>query len=274
MNHEHNTPRGILHTGRAPRAFGHVTQLSAIRACRATPLPQLPIVLTQAHSPDIAHMFLNDRYGCCTCAGMGNATELVTADAQGAAVSITDADVLNAYESNCPGFNPNTGANDNGCDEQTVLKWWQTVGFPVAYGARSKAGPIFEVNPKNIAGICEAIMEFGFVYIGFEVPSGFMEELPPIWWNNPAYGAIEGGHCVLLHGFDRTDPTLVTFNVTTWGTNEAYKMRQDFLTKYVDEVYAVFLPEWVEKTGKTPYGFDEAGLNAIGGDIGQDLTVA
>ena len=110
MNHEHNTPRGILHTGRAPRAFGHVTQLSAVRACRGVPLPILPIMLNQAHSPDIAHMFGNNKWGDCTCAGMGNAIELVTADAQGAAVSITDTDVLSAYESNCPGFDPKTGA--------------------------------------------------------------------------------------------------------------------------------------------------------------------
>lgn len=272
---QHDTPRGALHTGRAARAFGHVTPLGAVRACQVMPLPPLPVTLTQAHSSNIAFMFLNNQYGCCTCAGMANAIELVTADAQGTAALISDADVLQTYELNCPGFSPGPPVvGDNGCNEQEVLRWWQNVGFPLNDGSRLKAGPVFELNPKNISGICEAIMEFGFVYIGFEVPSGFMEALPALWSADPSYGDIVGGHCVLLHGFDRTNPSEVIFNVTSWGTNEEFRMRQDFLLKYVDEIYAVFLPPWVEQSGKTPYDLDITQLEALGGEVGTDLTAS
>lgn len=273
MNHEHDTPYGKLHTGRAPRAFGHVTQLSAVRACRAVPLPPLPVALHQARTPDVAYMFLNDRYGCCTAAGAANAIELTSYDARGAQPAISDADVQWFYSA-ITGFSPGPPIiHDDGASEQDVLRFWQRTGMVLADGATYvKAGPVFEVNPKNVAGICETIMEFGFAYIGFSVPSGFMETLPPLWVDDPSYGPIEGGHAVLLTGFDRTDPLSVVFDVTTWGTNQEFKMRQDFLLKFVDEVYAVFLPVWLEASGKTPFGFDEAGLAAIGGEVGEDLT--
>jgi 5-methylcytosine-specific restriction protein A len=275
MNYEHQTPRGVLHTGRAPRAFGHVTPISAVRAMRATPLPPLPMTLEQAKTPDVAHMFKNNLWGCCTCSAMGNAIDLTSYDAQGAQLAITDADVQYAYECVCPGFSPGPPTvNDNGAIEQNVLHWWQTQGFVLADGSRIKAGPVFEINPKNIAGICEAIAEFGFVYIGLEVPDGLMETLPALWTDDPAFGEIIGGHAVLLTGFDRTDPAAVTFSITSWGTNEEFRMRQDFLLRYVDEVYAVFLPAWLESTGKTPYGFTSAQLAQIGGAVGVDLTSA
>jgi hypothetical protein len=271
QKYEHPT-YGTLCLGRAPRAFGHVTPLSAVRAMRATPLPPLPVTLNQAMSPDVAHMFGNNQYGDCTCAGMGNAEDLVSYDAQGRQVAITDADVLSAYSA-ITGFSAGPPpVNDAGASEQDVLHYWQTEGFPLADGTRLKAGPVFEVNPSNIAGICEAIMEFGFVYIGISIPSGLMEDLPALWTDDPSFGAIEGGHCVLLHSFDRTNPNSVTFGITTWGTNGEFRMRQDFLLRYCDEVYAVFLPAWLRATGKTPFGFDEAGLAAIGGEVGEDLT--
>jgi hypothetical protein len=263
---------GTLKLGRAPRAFGHVTPLSAVRAMRAVPLPPLPVTLDQARSPDVAHMFGNNEYGDCTCAGMGNAIELTSYDARGAQPAVTDAEVLAAYSA-IAGFSAGPPVtHDDGCVEQDVLRWWQAEGFPMPDGLRLKAGPVFESNVKNVAGICEAIMEFGFAYVGIDVPAGLMEDLPPIWTADPSYGAIEGGHCVLLTGFDRTDPASVLFKVTTWGTNEEFRMRQDFWLKYGSEAYAVLLPAWLGSTGRTPFGFDAAGLAAIGGEVGSDLT--
>lgn len=267
---------GQLRLGRSPRAFGHVTPISAVRAMRAVPLPPLPVTLDQAKTPDVAHMFMNNLLGCCTIAGVGNAYELVSYDAQGSQIPIIDADIERGYEENCPGFAPGPPiVGDQGCVEQNVLRWWQTVGFPLADGTRLRAGSVFEVNPGNIVGICEAIQEFGFAYVGGEIPDGFMEAGPPsLWTADPSYGAIVGGHCWLYTGFDRTVSASVVFRATTWGTNEEFQVRQDFHEKYVDEVYAVFLPAWMESTGTTPYGFTADQLAQIGGEVGQDLTAA
>jgi len=268
-----------LKLGRLPRTFDHVTPISKLRATLGASLPVLPVTLNNAKSPDIAFMFLNSTLGDCTCAGMGNAIELVFYDARaGYFPKITDAEVEKAYEAF--GFNPALGMDNNptdqGANEQDVLRWWQKTGFPTPNG-RVRAGPVFEVNPKDTNAICEAIMEFGFAYIGLEIPGAFMDatsEGPPnLWTDDPSFSGIEGGHCVLLTGFDRSsaNPLDYTYEVTTWGTNSQYRMRGDFLKRYVDEVWAVFLPPWVEKSGRTPYGLTEAQLAALGGEVGQSF---
>jgi hypothetical protein len=262
---------GTLRTGRLPRTFGHVATVARLRAERGISLPPLPASLNNAKSTDIAHMFLNDQHGDCTCAGMANLIDLVTYDAQGGQAPIVDAQVLAAYEA-VGGYRPGDPSTDNGANEQDVLRWWQTVGFPLEDGSHLRAGPAFEVNPRDTNGICEVIANFGAAYIGFSVPAGFMFELPPIWYDNPAYGAIEGGHCVLLHSWEpAAAPGLRQFGVTTWGTNAEFKMREDFVGKYVDEVYGVVLSPWIESKGTTPYGLTLEQLTSLGGEVGQQL---
>jgi hypothetical protein len=272
-----NTRHGPVKLGRTERTYGHVASITSLRAARGTPLPALPVTLNNAKTPDVAHMFLNSQFGCCTIAGGANLIDLTSFDAQGSQVKITNANILTGYEANCPGFNPKTGANDNGCNMQDVLRWWLTEGFPVADGSRVKALAVFEVNSSDVNGIAEVIAEFGAAYTGEIIPGGFMDatsEGPPtLWIDDPKFFGTEGGHCTCLTGFDRSsgNPESYLYPDTTWGTNAEYTMRGDFLAKYVDEVYAVLLPGWIEKSGKTPYGLSVDQLIALGGEIGQDL---
>lgn len=276
MRHDYDTAaHGRVHTGRAPRLFSDVPRVSVLRA-RAAQLPPLPVTADNAAKlPAFVGMMGNDRYGDCTCAGMAHLIQIWSQDAGGAMLTEPDAAVLRAYHE-ITGFDPATGQPDLGAAEQDVMRWWQQTGFPLSDGRRLRVGAVYEANPRNLLGLCEVIVEFGAAYVGFEVPGGFMEELPPIWWDNPAYSAIESGHCVLLHSFDRSnpDPRQWLFGVTSWGTNRQYRMRGDFLTRYVDEAYGVVCSLWFGASGRTPYNLDPAELEAVGGQVGRTLPVA
>lgn len=266
-------PRPTLKLGRKPRLFADLPHVASLRM-RAGPLPTLPLVADNAAAlPPFVGMMRNDSLGDCTCAGMAHLIQIWTQDAGGAMLTEPDAQVVQAYHE-VAGYDPATGQPDDGAAEQDVLRWWQQTGFPMADGSRHRIGPVYEANPRNLLGLCEVVMEFGASYVGINVPSGLMEELPPVWWDNPAYGAIEGGHCVLVHSFDRTDPAAITFGVTTWGTNRQYRMRGDFVARYMEEAYGIVSSLWIERTGRTPYGLDLATLEGLGGTLGQPLGVA
>lgn len=253
--------------GRLPRTFDpSVKHVSVLRAAAGL-LPPLPVKLDNAAKlPPFVGMMKNDVLGDCTCAGMGHLIQIWTGNV-GAMLTEPDDLVVQAYEE-AAGYRPGDSSTDRGANEQDVIRWWQQTGFPMADGTRFRVGAAFEANPKNLAGLCEVIMEFGAAYIGFEVPDGFMEDLPALWVDKPEYGSIVGGHCVLLHGFDRTDLDNIVYNVTSWGTNRQYRMRSDFLTRYVDEAYGIVSPLWVDTTGKTPYNLDLSTLAALGGLLG------
>lgn len=257
--------------GRQARTFdAAIPHVATLKRAMAAPLPPLPVAVNNAaRLPPNVGMFANDRVGCCTCAGMGHLIQLWSQDAEGAERSVTDAQVLQAYRE-VAGYDGVPGdASDRGAVEQDVLHYWQNVGFPLAEG-RLKVGAVYEVNPRDLAGLCEVIMEFGAAYVGFEVPSGFMDDLPPLLWEDrPEYGEIEGGHCVLLHSFDRTDPANPIFGVTSWGTNRKYRMAASFVRRYLDEAYGIVSSLWIDKSGKTPYGLDLAALEALGGRVGK-----
>ena len=57
--------------------------------------------------------------------------------------------------------------------------------------------------------------------------------------------SIEGGHCVVLAGFDDDGATVIS-----WGA--LYKMTWAFFSRYVDEAYGLISALWIEKTGATP----------------------
>ena len=275
MTHEHQTPHGTLHTGRNPRAFGHVTPVASLRAARAIPLPPLPPVLSRVVDiPAWLGMMLNNLYGCCTASALGHLVQIASKLATGAMNTPSDAQVEAAY-AEVSGFSPGPPPmHDDGAVEQDVLRWLQGRGFPMSDGSRLRAGPVFEVNPQNRDGLCEVIQEFDVAYMGFWVPSGFMEDLPPLWVRKPSYGNIVGGHAVLFHGFDRSDPSNYVYDVTTWGTTQQFRVREDFVKAYFDEGYAITVPTLLTASGRTPYGFDLAGLAAIGGEVGAELTAS
>jgi hypothetical protein len=162
------------------------------------------------------------------------------------------------------GYDPTTGANDNGSDLREVLKWWQTKGIRDADGTIHKIGPFVALEPKNLEHLLECAHLFEFVMTGVEVPASaqheFNEGKP---WSVVPEAKIEGGHCVPFMG----EPSASELAFVTWARRTL--ATNDFYTTYNDEAYAVITAEQFKAvTGKDYEGYDEAQLEEYLGLVG------
>lgn len=241
--------------GRKPRGFDtRIPQMAALRAGQT--LPPLPTVVNYASNmPADLGMMLNDALGDCTCAAVGHAIQVWTANAAGESKMLTppDNDILALYEI-AGGYVPGNPNTDQGAMIQTVLTDW--LNDPVD---GNELAAFVEINQRDTDEIRRSIWECGVADIGFEVPS-YMPTSPGSIWdvNQHADQSIIGGHSVDLVGYDRGAGT---FTVISWGAR--YTMTEAFLNKFCDEAYALANQAWVETTGQTPAGLTIAELEAL-----------
>lgn len=241
--------------GRRTRGFSPaVPHWSAIRYM----LPQLPTPPAEidyvAKLPPIG-MFGNDQWGCCAEAGAAHLIQLWRWNAYGTMPPISTAQVLQAY-SEITGFDENAGPpggnpTDRGTALQDLLSWWLKTGFPLADGTRHKIIAYFEVDPRNTADLNLGTAESAGLYLGFNVPKFLEQQESPgsIWGATGGDTTIVGGHCVTSGGYGPTDRR----EIESWGSTD-YAMTAGFFSTYVDEAYVVVAQDFVEATGKTPYG--------------------
>lgn len=250
--------------GRMARRFDrHIPHYAMVKMMPGIPLrpPLLQQVNHADKLPGDVGMMLNDSLGCCTCAGIYHALQVWGMDAHGLDYTEPDGCVLKLYED--MGYKPGDPMTDQGVVEQVILEHLTSVGMPLADGSRHKLAAYVEVDPRNFEDVCEVIQEFGVAYIGFEVPKGFMETGPTNRWDaSSSFGAIEGGHCVIVTGFDRSDHGNPTFNVISWGTKQ-WVMTADFWRRYVDECYLLIDTLWIQQNGLTPLNLNYAQLVAL-----------
>lgn len=204
-------------------------------------------------------MLGNDNWGDCVEAGDGHVVEQQTRVGQGAEVVVTEDQALAAYTA-ITGFDPNAGPpgqnpTDNGTEIQTGLSWLRKTGF----GGHVIAA-FAQLDPSNISDVKLAVSEFGCISIGLAFPASAMDQFnngQP--WDVVQGSQIEGGHCVIVAGYD---PNYLY--VYTWGAVQ--KMTYAFWNEYVagngGEAWAVISQDWVNKaSGKDAEGVD---LQAFG----------
>lgn len=191
----------------------------------------------------------------CTCASAGHLIELWTAAGRHAEATIDDTEIVAAYSA-VAGYDPSTGANDNGAEIVSVLKYWQQTGV-----AGHRIGAYVELDPANHEHVMAAINLFGGVDIGLQLPAAAQGFTAPQWPNppTPAVGDWQpgtwGGHCVPCIDYTPDGPTCVTWGeltVMTWG----------WWDTYVDECWAIVAPDFLDAAGVTPEGFNLEALNA------------
>ena len=199
-------------------------------------------------------MMANDRIGDCTCAAAGHMIMNWQAVANaGSPVTIPDDQIIAAYSA-ITGYDPASGANDNGANELDVLAYWQTTGI-----AGHKIAGKATLDIHNVDQIKAATYLFGGVYIGFEVPAFIMEDTGNHNWGSMSGDtSIVGGHAVPVFGYGRGGCTNVS-----WG--DLYHMSWDFWLQYCDEAYAIVSTDWLKQSAVSPSGLDLQGLI-------QDLT--
>jgi hypothetical protein len=237
--------------GRLPRIYNPaVPHMSSIfKKIDDTPIP-VSIDYTDG-MPDDYGMMLNDQLGCCTCAAYYHAIQVWSYHTNKTDGRITepDLDVLQLYKDSC-GYNPSNPLSDQGGIEQNVLTFLLNTGAPTGFKAetRHKIRAFVEVDVRNINDVKRAIYQCGCVYIGFEVPESLMAGgEPPKVWNVKKNSKIEGGHAIILVGYDKNN-----FDLISWG--KKYKMSTKFFNQYVDEAYALCDIDWFVSTGKTILG--------------------
>ena len=196
-------------------------------------------------------MYLNDKYGDCTCAAAAHMIQNWTA-AGGTERSPSNKDVLAFYS------HFTTPGPENGCDMLTVLKYWRSHGL----GA-DKIAAFTQLEPKNITEAKDAVNLFGALYIGVELPTFALQaqDLLTVPWVVPPQGPVgnaapnpQGGHCIPAVAYDSRN-----LYVVTWGAVKS--MSWQFYVDYADEAFAVLSTDWLTK-GKTVEGYDLAQLQA------------
>ena len=191
--------------------------------------------------------------GDCVFAGGGHETMLWNIMAA-RTVTITGRQSIKDYSA-VTGYNPTTGANDNGTDVRQALHYRAKTGLLDATGARHKIGAYLALEPGNWQHLLEAMYLFGAAGIGFQFPASAMDQFnagKP--WSVVSRSTIEGGHYVPLVA-DRVNIVCVT-----WA--KLQQMTRAFYVKYCDEAWAILSPEIIGSTGKTLDGFDLATLQA------------
>lgn len=241
--------------GRKPRRYDpRVPQMTQLVAGRELPPPPASVRWALGMPTDLG-MMLNDTLGDCTCAAYYHALQLWSFNSNPDRLVVTEPDacVQSLYEA-VAGYVPGNEATDQGADEQSVLSYLMNSGAPTQNPrtqtpSRHKLAAYVEIDVADVDNVKRAIADCGVVYIGFNVPRFLMVDgSPPIWDLTPdGDQTIEGGHAVILTGYDATAIDLVS-----WGQH--YAMTWAFFAAFVDEAYALADVDWITAKGQSPAG--------------------
>lgn len=207
-------------------------------------------------------MMDNDQIGDCTCAAAGHLIMEWTANAGKKMVTPTDKQVVAAYSA-ITGYNPATGANDNGANEIDVLNYWRQSGI-----ASHKIGAYVALEPSNHQHVMDSVYVFGGCYIGLQLPTSAQSQtqnhqpwsVPPGGPNGDGKPGSWGGHAVPVMAYDARGLTVVT-----WGALQT--MTWSFWEAYCDEAYAILTNDYLTGKKQTPQGFSITQLQADLSDL-------
>jgi hypothetical protein len=199
-------------------------------------------------------MYGNDVCGDCTLAAIAHYLLLVTAHT-GKPFYADPAEVLKAYSA-ISGYDPKTGANDNGCAITDVLNYMRVTGIQ-GYKIEGWA----QIDHTSLLHLHQGIYIFGGNNIGVQLPAIAQDQFSDnqSWEVVPDDGGIEGGHCILESGYGSEGS-----NFESWGKGDQ-KASNEWSSKYKDEGYVVFTKDWInEASGLAPNSFDlDALVNAL-----------
>ena len=195
-------------------------------------------------------MMDNDQVGDCTCAAAGHLIMEWTANAGKKMATPSDKQIIAAYSA-ITGYNPTTGANDNGANEVDVLNYWRQTGI-----AGHKIAAYMSLEPSNQTHIMDSVFLFEGCYIGLALPISAQAQtqnhqpwsVPPSGTSGDGKPGSWGGHAVPVVAYDSRGVTVVT-----WGALQ--QMTWSFWDTYCDEAYAILSHDMFNGKKTTPAGF-------------------
>jgi hypothetical protein len=222
-------------------------------------MPQPRLILGNGPDDSVAPGF--GGAGDCVFAMIANCIRLSSAIGGKPIPPITGKEAIAAY-SEVTGYRIGDDSTDNGTDMRAALNWWRKTGFQDAAGVRHKLGA-FALIPRGAhLNWYRALYQLDVgVGLGFEFPSSAMDQFDAgeVWRIVPG-AQIDGGHAILLDARRRWP------KVETWGRDQ--DATEPFLEHYVDEAWALLMPEMLDGSGKSPEGLDisklQADLAAVG----------
>jgi len=192
----------------------------------------------------------NDRLGDCVAAAAGHHAQAINWYGQALNQGVSDADTITMYSA-ISGYNPTTGANDNGAMLSDGLAYWQKSGI-----GGNKIAAYAQISATDLDLIRNCIAVFGGVYTGFNCPQSALDQFDKGQpWSVVNRARIAGGHCVPIGGYGAD-----YFECVTWGARQ--RMSVAFLQRYFDEFWVPIDLDWMRAAGTSPDGLDTATLNA------------
>ena len=198
---------------------------------QSNPLPPAPESVVVPSVPNWG-MLGNDKYGDCTFAGivharMANANVLEISEQ-----FPDDTEVEQAYLNY-------TNGKDVGAVEADLLNYWKNNEI---FGKKLSAfAPTDHADQDELRSV---IASYGLVYVGVQMPGvaqqQFINNQPWALTHTPADNQIEGGHCVVIVGYDKDYAQCIT-----WG--KVQQVTWEWLSSYMQESWAIITPEIVEK---------------------------
>jgi hypothetical protein len=182
-------------------------------------------------------MYANDQFGTCGPTSLANYLRLISKYLDGVQVDVPLDAVLDLYRrSGNPGFDPDTGEDDNGVDMQTMLEAFASGGLagikPVAFAA---------VDPSNPSVLRAAVSIFGALLLGsvLDVAQDVQYMHHENW--DPVQGSAPwGGHATLLGKYKPPEAS-DDFTVVTWADLQG--VTDEFMLMQNQEAWVVIMPQ-------------------------------
>jgi hypothetical protein len=203
--------------------------------------------------PQAKQMFGNDVYGCCVWALLANHL-IVTSCHTGSVVIPTTEQVLEAYAA-VTGFDPETGANDNGTVMTDALAYMQHTGL-----CGHKILGWARIDHTNLVHRRLAVDLFAAACTGVNFPASAMAQFSAGQPFELVKGSpIAAGHAMLHPGYGALGDDYVSWARWDQKAGAAWSFA------YIDEEYIIITEDWFDQsTGKTAAGFD---ANALWADL-------
>lgn len=231
---------------------------SYILAGDADPLPNSPSFVDRETKVTSWPMYKNDAIGDCTVAAMLHAISSMTAFSgvvPGGAM-FTDNEAVKIYSA-VSGYDPVTGANDNGATLASVCQYMMRTGAVDVNGRVHKLAAWAEVNSYTNLRLLKRITNaFGSAYLAIDCPFSALDQFDAGEPWTYEYGSqIDGGHAIPLQYSAVNTGTFNDETVITWGAEQ--KMSEAFATNYLVEAVALVSADDINvQTGKNPVGLN------------------
>lgn len=184
-------------------------------------------------------LYANDRFGVCGPTAVANSRREITARLKGAVAAPSQNDVFDLYRrSGNPGFDPATGAGDNGVNVQAMLKAVLAGGI-----GGVKCLGFARLDAASVEELKAAVALFGFQILGVDLQAAQQQQTGAGVWDYRRSGAW-GGHAVLAGAY-QADPEGV--DVITWARQ--VRMTDAFVKNQLSEAWVVIWPEHLSDAG-------------------------